>query len=120
MIKDISVNLEGKNLSELQKILKQLKLYKDLTKKLWNRWKNLFDFIVNGKSLYKVEYYSSISEQEALEEAKVAYKKAFWEDIDTKNIVLKKKANLEWGIRVFKNDELLDLSFNKIEKLIKN
>ena len=120
MAKDISVNLDGKTLSELQKILKQLKLYKDLTKKLWSRWKAIFDFLVNDKSLYKVEYYSGISEQEALKEAKIAYKKAFWEEIDDSQIVLKKKDKLDWGIRVFKNDKLLDLSFSKIEKLIKN
>jgi hypothetical protein len=111
-------NLEGKNLWDLQNLLKNLKLYKDLTKKLGNRWKKLFDSITNNKSIYKVEYFDAISEEQALQEALMAFKKVFGEEPKKEDIVLKKKSSLEGWIRIFKDDNLVDLSFKKVEKSI--
>jgi len=111
-------NLEGKNLLDLQKLLKNLKLYKDLSQKLGNRWKKLFDSIINNKSIYKVEYFDAMSEEKALDEALKAFKKIFGKEPKKEYIVLKKKSSLEGWIRIFKDDNLVDLSFKKVEKIL--
>jgi hypothetical protein len=51
--------------------------------------------MINDKSLYRVEYFSTISEKSALEYAKNVYKKVFSEDVDDNEIVLKKKDSLD-------------------------
>jgi len=120
MNKKFDINLEGKKLWDLQKLLKELKLYKDLVKKLWNRWKKIFKSLVENKSLYKVEYYPDMGEKNALEEAKKVYENIFSEkNVKDSDIEVKIKEGIDWWIRVFKNDELVDLSFKKVEKILK-
>ncbi len=120
MNKNFNINLEGKNLWDLQKLLKELKLYKDLVAKLWNRWKALFKSLVYNKSLYKIEYYPDMWEKAALQEAEKVYEKMFWEKPNKDGLFLKAKESLDWWIKIFKDDKLIDLSFRKIEKEIKN
>ncbi len=112
-------NLEGKSLVELKEILKSLKLYKDLKDKLWNRGKALFQSLIEKKSLYKVEYFEKLWEKNALEEAQKIYEKIFSKKVWVDEIILKSKDTLEWWIRVFLDDNLVDLSFNRIEKKLK-
>ena len=117
---DIKKEINSKSLSNLQELLKSLKLYRDLIWKLWNRWKLLFDSISNNKSIYKLEYFEGLSEKEALLKAQEAYKKVFWEEIAEEQIILKSKKTLEWWIKVFRDDEMVDLSFNRIKKYFLN
>jgi len=112
---NIPDNISGE---ELKKILKTLKLYKDLTKKLWNRWKALFKSILTWESEYKVEYYTHASKDDSLEEAIKVYKKVFWDDVSPDDIRLVEKESLEWGIKVFKDDNLVDLSFKKASEIL--
>lgn len=119
MTKERSKIFEGLNLSELKDLAKSLKLYKDLSSKLWNRWKKLFWSIVWNKSLYKVEYFESLSEKEALSEALVAFKKVFGEEPKKEDITLQSKKALDWGIKIYKDDNLVDFSFKKVENILK-
>jgi hypothetical protein len=47
-----------------------------------------------------------------------AFKKLFGKEPKKEYIVLKKKSSLEGWIRIFKDDNLVDLSFKKVEKSI--
>ncbi len=116
MNKDIFDNLNKEQLNEL---LKTLKLYKDLTKKLWNRGKQLFKSIISWESIYNVEYFNQASKDESLEEAIKVYKKVFWDDVSVENINLLEKESLQWWIKVFKDDNLVDLSFKKASEILK-
>lgn len=111
----IPENISGE---ELKKILKTLKLYKELTKKLWNRWKALFKSILTWESEYKVEYYIHASKDDSLKEAIEVYKKVFWDSVSPDDIKLVEKESLEWGIKVFKDDNLVDLSFKKASEIL--
>jgi hypothetical protein len=51
--------------------------------------------MINNKSIYKVEYFESMSEEQALEEALEAFKKVFNETPKKEDIVLKKKSSLD-------------------------
>jgi len=112
-------NLEWKSLSDLKEILKSLRLYKDLSEKLWNRGKNIFKSISNNTSIYKIEYFSWSSKEDALAEGLVAYKKVFGDSPQTEEINLVEKESLEWWIRIYKDDNLVDLSFRKASEALK-
>lgn len=114
----VNYDFEWINLSELKKILKSLMLYKDLYVKLWNRWKKLFSSISSWKSIYRIEYFDAINEKEALEEGLIAYKKVFWYSPNREDISLEKKKSLIWGIRIYKDDNMVDLSFKKVENIL--
>ncbi len=112
-------NLNKLNKTELENLLKKLKLYNTLKRQLWNRAKQEFDKIINWKQVYKVEYFEWISKQEALNEAIKIYKKIFDINIDEKSIIMKENKELNWGIRVFKNDNMIDLSYRRIENFFR-
>jgi len=112
-------NFEGKSPEELKEILKSLRLYKDLSSKLWSRWKNIFKSILNNTSIYKIEYFEKSSKKDALAEGIVAYKKVFGETPKAEEINLVAKKSLEWWIRIYKDDSLVDLSFRKASEALK-
>ncbi len=110
-------NLDNLSPSQAEELLKKLKLYKSLTKNLWNRGKKLFKNIVENKHSYKVEYFPSFWEQEAINESLKVFKEVFKEEIDPSILEVIKKDSLKWWIKVFKDDNLVDLSFSKTEKI---
>jgi hypothetical protein len=112
-------NIENLNKSELQELLKNLKVYKDLIKKVWNRWKKIYENIFNAQNQYLVEYYGELDKSYVLKEAKDIYKKMFNVDVIDSDIKLIKKQNLKWGIKIYLNDDLVDLSFLKFYNLLK-
>ena len=112
-------NLEWKSLSDLKEVLKSLRLYKDLSEKLWNRGKELFKSIESNTSIYKIEYFSWSSKEDALKEWLIAYKKIFGVSPKIEEINLIKKESLEWWIRIYKDDNLSDLSFKKASEALK-
>ncbi len=112
-------NLDNLQKNELQELLKDLRLYKDLTKKVWNRWKKIFDSIFNEKNEYTVEYYGELKEEYVIKKSKKVYKSIFDIDVEDSDIKLLKKDNLKWWMRVYLNDKLVDLSFLKFYNLLK-
>ena len=112
-------NIENLNKSELQELFKNLKVYKDLIKKVWNRWKKIYENIFNAQNQYLVEYYGELDKSYVLKEAKDIYKKMFNVDVIDSDIKLIKKQNLKWGIKIYLNDDLVDLSFLKFYNLLK-
>ena len=111
--------LEKLNSSELKIILKWLKLYKDLTRKLWNRWKLIFDKKLSWKDFYKVEYTSNMDKNVVFEKAYTAFEKVFWDKVIKEDITFVKNNSIFWGIKIFKNDSMVDLSLSKAIDQIK-
>jgi hypothetical protein len=62
---------------ELQSVLKELRLYRDLTNELGERGKNLFDRIQNGKHNYQVEYFTAVNKDLAWVSAEEIFTKVF-------------------------------------------
>jgi hypothetical protein len=65
-----------------------------------------------------VEYFPLVWEKWAKEIAKEVYKKAFGITPTQEEIECIQKEDLKWGIKVYKDDFLVDLSFSKIERSI--
>ena len=111
-------NIEGLKKAELEELLKDLKVYKDLIKKVWKRWRIIFDKMFNWINQYSVEYYGDMDESYILAEAKEIYKKMFDIDVADKEIKLKKNEKIKWGMKVYLNDNLVDMSFLKFYNLL--
>lgn len=107
---------QGLSLDELKKILRDLELYKELRTKLWKRWVQKFHNLQTGKKHFTVEYFHAIDENLAYEEAKKVYKQIFSLDVEKQEITFKKVEDILWGIRVFVDDKIVDLSYLKVER----
>ena len=105
---------------ELKKILSSLKLYLDLSKKLWKRWRDVFRRNLNWESKLLVEYFPSINKDIAYEKASQVYNKVFSINPSKKEIFFEEKNSILWWIKVYKDDMLVDLSFSKIERKLRN
>lgn len=103
-------------LSEAQDLLKSLRMYDDMKKKLWKRGTLLFHQKLNGTHLYRVEYHSSLWEDEAFRQALWLYTKIF-SHTPTKNDIVMSENNLLWGgMKIYFDDALLDMSFKRVER----
>ncbi len=111
-------NIQNLNKLELKELLRNLRFYNDLTKKIWNRWKKVYEKVFNWKNEYLVEYYWDIEESYVLEKAKNVYKKIFNIDIITNDIKIIKNEKIKWWMKVYLNDDLVDLSFLKFYNLL--
>jgi len=110
-------NIENLKLDDLKKLLKQIKHYEALRKQLWNRWINSFKKELSWKNLFLVEYFSD--KDSAFEIASSVYKKSFNINVEKQDIIFVKKEDIKGWIKVYFNDYMVDISFSKIEKLIK-
>ncbi len=111
-------NLEGLDKAELELLLKDLKIYKDLIKKVWKRWKQIFDNKFNNKNEFVVEYYWDIDESFVLAKAKEIYNKIFDINVKDDDIKLVKNNEIKWWMKIYLNDNLIDLSFLKFYNIL--
>jgi len=112
-------DINSLNLSELKDLLKQVKEFKDLKTKLWKRWVDLFNRNLEGKDLFIVEYFWDTNEDEVYTISKKVFIDIFNSDIEKSEINFVRNDEIKWWIKVYKNDSMVDLSFSKVEKLIK-
>lgn len=115
---NISESINKLSLEQLKKLIIELKLYKDLKKQLWNRWIKTYKKLKTWERSFLVEYYPSISEDLAWEKSSQAYKEVFGLDIDREKVIFLSKESLKWGIKVYVDDKIVDLSYERIEKSI--
>ena len=111
-------NIENLNKAELEQLLKDLRLYKDLVKKVWTRWKTIYENLFNWKNEYKVEYYGDLDESYVLWEAKSVYKKVFDIEVNDSDIQISKNEKIKGWVKIYFNDNLVDLSFQKFYNLL--
>lgn len=116
---DWITNIDNLNLSELQELLKELRLFSNLKRQLWNRWRNLYYELKTGKKTFEVEYFPKISEDIAWEESKKVFEKIFKETPEKKDVVFVPKDKLEWWIKVYVGNKILDLSYEKVKKILR-
>ncbi len=109
------------NKAELHELLKKLQLFHSLKKFLWKRGEKEFDKIHNGRDFYKVEYYDfwEKSMSYVKEKSVISFDTFFWLHIDSNEIEFIPNKNLKWGMRIFFNDNMFDLSYLRFEKWMK-
>jgi alpha-amylase/alpha-mannosidase (GH57 family) len=114
------MNLDWLNKEQLQVLLKDLSLYRDLIKQVWKRWKKVYANLKEWENEFVVEFFPNLDKNFVLDEAKKIYEKTFSTKVSDKEIILKENEKIWWWMKVFFNDSLIDMSFSKFEKLIKN
>lgn len=107
------------DLAGLKKLLVDLKRYKDMTKKLWKRGTALFHRDLSGSSFLQVEYFPSLSQEDAYNSCIGVYKKVFWIEPSQSEITFIKKESLWGGMKIYKDDQVVDMSFSKVERLLR-
>lgn len=110
--------IENLSKVELEELLKNLRLYKDLIKKVWKRWEKIFSHLFNWENVYLVEYYWDLEESYVLKESKEIYKNLFDAKVNDADIKIVKNQEIKWGMKVYLNDDLVDLSFQKFYNLL--
>ena len=86
---------------------------------MWNRWKTIFSNTLSWEKSYKVEHTSTMWEESAWEKAEEAFLKAFWDTPKKENISFIKNDTIFGGIKIFRNDDMVDLSLSKAIDQIK-
>jgi len=112
-------NLESLNKAELQDLLKNLNLYKNLVTKVWKRWKKIFANVFEWKNDYKVEYHTSLDEADVSDEAIKIFEKIFWEKVSKNDITFEKSEKVLGWMKLYMNDNMIDMSFLKFYNLVK-
>lgn len=112
-------NLDNLNKTELQDLLKSLNLYKKLVTKVWNRWKDIFANIVEWKNNLTVEYHTSLSEDDISSEAIKIFEKIFWIKISKTDVTFIKSDKVLGWMKLYMNDNMIDMSFLKFYNLVK-
>ncbi len=112
--------IENLNVSELKEILKSLRKYSFMRKNLGKRWEKLFKRGLSDKPQLLVEFFPWISEELAYEKSFKAYEKVFNIKPNKEDIEFKKVGTMKWWIRVYFDDDMVDISYNRVENKIKN
>lgn len=115
----IAKDIDNLDLKELKAVLKQVKVFKDLKNKLWKRWIALFNRNKENKDLFIVEYFWENIVWEVYELSVKIFKEKFNNDLQKSDINFIRNDDIKWWIKIYKNDEMVDLSFLKIEKQIR-
>lgn len=114
------MDLNNLNKQELQALLKDLSLYKKLVSQVWNRWKEIFHHIKEWKNKFVVEYFPNIEKEFILEESKKIFEKMFSQkNLKDEEIILIENKKILWWMKIFFNENMVDMSFLKIHNLIK-
>lgn len=113
------MNLDTLSKEELTSLLKQLKVYRDLQKKIGKRGRGIFSKMVHGTHDYVVEYSPSLDEDYIKQKAKEIYKNIFHLDVWENEIQCIKKEALIGGFKVYFDDNMIDASFLKFYNALK-
>ncbi len=99
---------------DLLKTLKLLKKFRLLQKDIWNKSKEIFHSSFFKTQKFVVEYFPTINKNDLENFILNTFKLEYWVDIAYENILWKENQNLKWWIRLFIDDDMVDISFEKI------
>lgn len=110
--------LDGLKLKEAKTLLRDIRLYADMTKKLGKRGAKSFSQKLNGTQSFVVEYYPALGEAGSYEQAIGVFTKSFQVSPEKKDITFIAKEDIKGGMKVYVDDMMVDLSYSKVEKLL--
>ncbi|NDK09271.1 hypothetical protein GW846_00640 [Candidatus Gracilibacteria bacterium] len=111
-------NIDALSLPEMKVLLGNLKTYSDMSKKLGHRGRDLFQRQITGSKNFVVEYFPAFGEDAAWEQAQVVFKKSFNSSPKREEVQFEAKESMKGGMKVFVDDNMVDISFTKVERLL--
>lgn len=109
-------NIDSLSITDAKSVLKHLSLYRDMKKKLGARGVALFKRNLSGESSFLVEHFSTVSEDLAFSKAQTVYKKTFGLEPKRSDITFRQVDHIGWWIKVYMNDDMVDMSYSKVKK----
>lgn len=110
--------LDNLSLADAKSLLRDMRVYADMTKKLWLRGKNLFMKNLLGQKTLTVEYFPALWVDGAWSQAEGVFSKSFWVKAKKEDVIFVEISALKWGMKVYCDDNMVDLSFKKVEHLM--
>jgi len=110
--------IENINLQDAKTLLRDMRKYSDMAKKLWKRWKSLFMKELLWSQSLKVEYFPALWEDAAWAQAESIFSKSFWLQAKKDEVEFIESPILKWGMKLYCDDNMVDLSFKKVEHLM--
>jgi hypothetical protein len=65
-----------------------------------------------------VEYFPALGEDAAWTQAQEVFKKSFWSTPKREEVVFVENAKIKGGMKVYCDDNMVDLSYKKVENLM--
>lgn len=109
------IDIAGIGKEELASVLKSLKLYRTLSKRLGKRGVRIFEALRTGEKTLRVEYFPAIGLETAKKAVSDAFGSGFSDGYRTEWV---ENSELKGGVRAFFGDEMVDLSFSRIEHVL--
>lgn len=110
--------LENISLTDAKNLLKDLRTYADMVKKLWKRGQTLFMKNLLGQKTFVVEYFPALWVDSAWIQAENIFSKSFWVKAKKEDVSFIENADLKWWMKVYCEDNMVDLSYKKVEHLM--
>ena len=111
-------HLENMNLKEASELLRNIRSYADMTKKLGSRGRDLFKKKISGTKSYTVEYFSALGESSAWKQAEAVFSKSFGVSPKQDEVTFVPNDKLKGGMKVYVDDNMVDMSYKKVETLM--
>ena len=109
--------LDNLNLADAKSLLRDMRVYADMTKKLGWRGKKLFMKNLLGQKTLRVEYFPALKKDGAWSQAEWVFNKTFWVQAQKEDVEFVENSDLKWGMKIYCDDNMVDLSFKKVEHL---
>lgn len=113
------MNLDTLWKEELTSLLKKIKVYRDLNKKIGKRGRGIFSQMIYGTHNYVVEYSPALDEKYIKQKAQEIYKNIFYLNVWENEIQCIQKDSLIGGFKVYFDDQMIDASFLKFYNAFK-
>ncbi len=110
--------LDNISLEEAKILLQNIYRYADMTKKLGLRGRELFHKSLSGQKKYVVEYFPALGEDSAWEQSQNVFFKSFDLQPLRADISFIPTEKIKGGMKVYVDDNMVDLSYKKVENLL--
>lgn len=110
--------IDNIDLTQAKSLLRDMRKYADMSKKLWKRGKSLFMKQLLWTQTMRVEYFPALWQKWAWSQAESVFLKSFGVHAKQEDVEFIESPILKWGMKVYCDDNMVDLSFKKIEYLM--
>ena len=110
--------IENMNLEQCRELLKNVQSYANMTKKIGKRGRELFVKTLLGTKSYTVEYFPALGESSAWKQAENVFLKSFSLSPKKEEVKFTPNKEIKGGMKVYVDDNMIDLSYKKVETLL--